>query len=73
MDNQVGRLRIRVTVSRVVDDDTVDVIAPSPGELFSETNDTSVASLLTYGTTCVLLTGDAEARGVYGRWPLHEA
>jgi hypothetical protein len=31
------------TVSRVVDDDTVRVIAPPPGELFSETNDNSVA------------------------------
>ncbi len=27
-----------------------DVIAPPPGELFSKTNDTSVAILLTYGT-----------------------
>ncbi len=39
-----------------------DVIAPPPGELFSETNDNSVAILLTYGTTRVLLAGDAEAR-----------
>jgi competence protein ComEC len=39
-----------------------DVIAPPPGELFSETNDNSVAILLTYGTARVLLAGDAEAR-----------
>jgi beta-lactamase superfamily II metal-dependent hydrolase len=38
-----------------------DVIAPPPGELFSETNDNSVAILLTYGTARVLLAGDAEA------------
>jgi competence protein ComEC len=41
------------------------VIAPPPGELFSETNDNSVAILLTYGTARVLLAGDAEARGCY--------
>ena len=39
-----------------------DVIAPPPGELFSETNDNSVAILLTYGTARVLLASDAEAR-----------
>ena len=39
-----------------------DVIAPPPGELFSETNDNSVAILLSYGTVRVLLAGDAEAR-----------
>jgi competence protein ComEC len=39
-----------------------DVIAPPPGELFSETNDNSVAILLTYGTARVLLAGDAEAK-----------
>ena len=39
-----------------------DVIAPLPGKLFPETNDNSVAILLTYGTACVLLAGDAEAR-----------
>ena len=38
------------------------VIAPPPGELFSEPNDNSVAILLTYGTARVLLVGDAEAR-----------
>jgi beta-lactamase superfamily II metal-dependent hydrolase len=39
-----------------------DVEGPSPGELFSETNDNSVALLLTHGTARVLLAGDAEAR-----------
>jgi beta-lactamase superfamily II metal-dependent hydrolase len=39
-----------------------NVIAPPPGELFSETNDNSVVILLTYGTACVLLAGDAEAK-----------
>ena len=39
-----------------------DVIAPPPGELYSETNDNSVAILLTYGTARILLAGDAEAR-----------
>jgi competence protein ComEC len=38
------------------------VIAPPPGELFSETNDNSVAILLSYGTARVLLAGDAEVR-----------
>jgi competence protein ComEC len=38
------------------------VIAPPPGELFSETNDNSVAILLSYGTARVLLAGDAEAK-----------
>jgi competence protein ComEC len=38
-----------------------DVIALPPGELFSETNDNSVAILLTYGTARVLLRlGDAK-------------
>ena len=39
-----------------------DVIGPPPGELFSETNDNSVAILLTYGTARILLAGDAEAK-----------
>jgi competence protein ComEC len=39
-----------------------DVIGPPPGELYSETNDNSVAILLTYGTARVLLAGDAEAK-----------
>jgi competence protein ComEC len=39
-----------------------DVIAPPPGGLYSETNDNSVALLLTYGTTHIVLTGDAKAR-----------
>jgi hypothetical protein len=36
-----------------------DVIAP-PGELFSETNDNSVAILITRGTACVVLDCDGE-------------
>ena len=32
------------------------------GRAFSETNDNSVAALLTYGTVRILLVGDAEAR-----------
>jgi hypothetical protein len=39
-----------------------DVIAPPPGELFSETSDNSVAILLAYGAARVLLDGDAAAR-----------
>jgi hypothetical protein len=39
-----------------------DVIGPPPGEPFSETNDNSVAILLTYGRAHVLLAGDAEGR-----------
>jgi hypothetical protein len=42
-----------------------DVIVPPPGELFSETNDNSVAILLTYSTTRDLLAGDAKAREEY--------
>jgi hypothetical protein len=41
----------------------VYVIAPPPNELFSETNDNSVAILLTHSTARVLLGSDAEARG----------
>jgi hypothetical protein len=33
----------------------MDVIAPLLGELFSETNDSSVAILLTYGTATITL------------------
>ncbi len=40
----------------------MDIIAPPPGELLSETNDNSVAILLTYATARVLLAGDAEGR-----------
>ena len=40
----------------------MNVIAPPPGELFSETNDNSVAILLSYATARVLLAGDADAR-----------
>ncbi len=46
-------------------DAIANVIAPSPGELFSETNDNSVAILLSYGRARILLAGDAEAREGY--------
>jgi beta-lactamase superfamily II metal-dependent hydrolase len=39
-----------------------EVIAPPPGELFSETNDDSVAILLSYDTARVFMAGDAEAK-----------
>ncbi len=39
-----------------------DIIDPPPNEFFSETNDNSVAILLTYGTARVLLADDAEAK-----------
>ena len=39
-----------------------DVIAPPPGELFSETKGNSEAILLSYITVRVFLAGDAEAR-----------
>jgi len=39
-----------------------DVIAPPPGNLFSETNDNSVAILLTYGTAAITL---SKGVGVY--------
>jgi hypothetical protein len=42
-----------------------NVIAPPPGELFSETNDNSVAILLTYVTARVLSAGDAGVREEY--------
>jgi competence protein ComEC len=42
-----------------------DVIAPPPGELFSETNDNSVAILLSYGTARVLFAGNAAAKEEY--------
>jgi beta-lactamase superfamily II metal-dependent hydrolase len=41
------------------------IIALPPGELFSETNDRSVAILLTYGMARILPPGDAEAREEY--------
>src|SRR3712207_5548105 len=51
-----------------------DVIAPPPGELFSETNDNSVTILLTYATARVLLAGDAEVKEEYlAKQLLHEA
>jgi competence protein ComEC len=44
------------------------IIAPPPHELFSETNDNSVAILPTYGTARVMLAGDAEAREEEYEW-----
>jgi beta-lactamase superfamily II metal-dependent hydrolase len=44
------------------------VIAPpteAEGGLFTETNDNSVAILLTYGSARILLAGDAEAKEEY--------
>jgi hypothetical protein len=49
-----------------------DIIAPPPGDLFSETNDNSVAILHTYSTARVLFTGNPE-EGVRGERPLREA
>ena len=43
---------------RTYDDD----VAPPSSELFSKTNNNSVAILLIYGTTHILLTSDSEAR-----------
>lgn len=43
----------------------MDVIAPPLGDFFSETNDNSVAILLTYGSARVLLAGDGETREEY--------
>lgn len=40
----------------------MDVIAPPPGHLFTEPNDNSVATLLTFGSARLLLTGDAESK-----------
>jgi beta-lactamase superfamily II metal-dependent hydrolase len=41
-------------------DAVVDVLSPPPGELSSESNDNSIATLLTFGGARILLTGDAE-------------
>jgi hypothetical protein len=49
-----------VTVGRGIDDDTVGVIALSPGEHFSETNESLGTVLLVYGAARVLLAGHAE-------------
>ena len=48
------------TGGRGIDDDTVGVIARSPGEHVSETNDSSDAVLLAYGAARVLLAGQSE-------------
>jgi hypothetical protein len=39
-----------------------DVIVPPPGDLFSETNDNSVAILLTYDTARLISASDTDAR-----------
>ncbi len=44
-----------------------DVIAPPPGELFSETNDNSVAILLTYSSACIVLDSDGKVGEKPGR------
>jgi hypothetical protein len=51
-----------------------DIIA-APGEFLSETNDNSVAILLTYGGARVLWAGDAKAgeEELHGERHLHEA
>ena len=43
-------------------DARADVIAPLTDRLFSETKGNSVGILLTYGSTCLLLAGDAEKK-----------
>lgn len=43
-------------------DTLVDVIAPLTHRLFSETNDNFGGILLTYGSACLLLAGDARRR-----------
>jgi hypothetical protein len=43
-------------------DTRVDVIVPLTHRLFSETNDNFVGILLTYGSACLLLAGDARRR-----------
>ena len=50
-----------------------DVVEPPPGELYSETNDDSVAILLSYGTARVLLADDAEAREEHRQRFVHGA
>jgi hypothetical protein len=51
------RVSLRATASRA---DSKPAVRLLRRELFSETNDNSVAILLTYGTARVLLAGDAE-------------
>jgi len=66
-----GRLLGRYPTSEAVGEEgrtlptSVLTRSSPPGELFSETNDNSVAILLTHGTARVLLAGDAEAREEY--------
>jgi beta-lactamase superfamily II metal-dependent hydrolase len=43
-------------------DTTVDVISPPPDRLFEEANDNCVSTLLTFGSSHILLTGDAEKK-----------
>ena len=60
-----------LVVSRVVGVSTTDVSASPSGELFSETNDNSVAILLSYGTARILLAGRGEGEE-YMASSLHE-
>jgi hypothetical protein len=51
----------------------IDVITPPPVQLFSETNDNSVAIVLSYSTARVLFAGDTEVRGAHGERFMHGA
>lgn len=62
-----ARPRCSVSTGGVIE----DVIALPSGELFSETNDNSVAILLTYGARAAGRRRRGE-RGVGGQRPLHE-
>jgi hypothetical protein len=50
-----------------------DAIVPPLGELFSETNDNSVAILLTYGPRAARWRRRDEGGGVHGQRPLHRS
>jgi beta-lactamase superfamily II metal-dependent hydrolase len=43
-------------------DVVVDVLSPPPGEAFPDSNENSIATLLTFGEARVLLAGDAEGK-----------
>ena len=50
---------------------STDVIAPPPGDLFSETNDNSVAILLTYGMVRVCSPATQRRSEVHRERSLH--